>query len=300
MTPSLHFTGSKNHFSFITQEASFQDHCWPTDPQVLASALRCSPAPPTPASPISASLSSEPLRHGSAQTLSLSLRASAIWTRFPRPFHYVMDPPTALPVQGITPSHEPHWKGSVAGKWLPVAAVHWLPVLWRPTCVSFPPVRVAAALTWLPEVGGIGVGPSCCRRWGRVGFRELGRSFGLWPGGLVQPLRLLCLCVCPLPELDEGQAGWAEVLGSGQLSLESSVLSEGRVDREPRRRRAGMLCRGGSPGGALPAGSSGCDVGVTGLPAAHPNEGSCLHVSALLPRHSSEGLSYRERRVLEP
>lgn len=57
-----------------------------------------------------------------------------------------------------------------------------------------------------------------------VGFRELVRSFGLGPGGLVPPLRLLCLCVCPLPELDEGQPWWAEVRGSGQFAREFSAL----------------------------------------------------------------------------
>lgn len=109
---------------------------------------------------------------------------------------------------------------------------------------------VAAALTWLPEVGG---------GWRRVVMLSQVREGGLarlsWCRVLAHPpTRGCCGRVLPLllpsPSGDGGRtAGWAAVQGQGQLSLCDSERSEGSGgpgDAEP-----GMLFRTKSPAGVV-------------------------------------------------
>lgn len=172
-----------------------------------------------------------------------------------------MGPPTALPVQGVAPSHEPHRKGSVAGKWLPVGPVGWLLGLWRPTRVGFTPDRGAAVLTWLPEVG-LGGGEDLARgrhvvagEGGRPGSGSGCDRLNWGRGGLAQSPKLLCRCVWPLPELEEGPAGWAEVQGPGPGVAGGFCALRGSGG--PGGAELGMLWVT-SGRGALAAGSSRC------------------------------------------
>lgn len=155
------------------------------------------------------------------------------------------DPPTALPVQGVAPSHEPHRKGSVAGKWLPVGPVGWLLGLWRPTRVSFTPDPGAAVLTWLPEVGlggGEDLAPGrhvVAGEGGRPGSGSGCDRFN-WGRGVSPSPRSCCVRVSAhCLSWRKGKLGGQKCRGPGQESLEGSVRSGGRVDRGPRRRRAG-------------------------------------------------------------
>lgn len=162
-------------------------------------------------------------------------------------------------------------------------------------------------LTWLPEVGlggGEDLAPGrhvVAGEGGRPGSGS-GCDRLNWGRGVSPSPRSCCVRVSAhCLSWRKGKLGGQKCRGPGQESLEGSVRSGGRVDRGPRRRRAGEAVghqRAGSPGCRK---LRVCDVRVTLLSAAHPDEGSGLQASsALLPGHSSAGRSCRERRVPEP